>query len=81
MYGMLPAYHTRRSYVTLCEALCVRPRHTSHTLLASAWPQSLCARKKVDMGDIRAESGSSSELGRYPVLISPLTESFSNFRF
>ena len=36
MYGMLPAYHTRRSYATLCEALCGKTRQT---LQASAWPR------------------------------------------
>ena len=70
MYGMLPAYHTRRSYVTLCEALCGRPRQT---LLASTWRRSLGVRRKCVMGDIRVESRSGPGPDRFPVLMSPIT--------
>ena len=70
MYGMPPAYHTRRSYVTLCEALCGRPRQT---LLASTWRRSLGVRRKCVMGDIRVESRSGPGPDRFPVLMSPIT--------
>ena len=44
MYGIPPEYHTRRSYVTLCEAFCGRPRQT---LLASAWAAALARAPAV----------------------------------
>ena len=71
MYGIAPAYHTRRSYVTLCEAFCGRPRQT---LLASAYPHSLGARETSLRGDIRTEYQRATVAQRFPVLIPPLKE-------
>ena len=71
MYGMPPAYHTRRSYVIMCEAFCGRPRQT---LQASAWPHSLGVRETSSRGDIRTEYQRATVAQRVSVLISPLDD-------
>ena len=71
MYGMPPAYHTRRSYVTLCEAFCGRPRPT---LQASAWPHSLGVRETSSRGNIKTENQWAAAAHWYSVLIPPLDD-------